>query len=475
MDRKILEVIGLTQKLNNKTVLDHLSFSVRPGECWAITGASGSGKTALARALAGQNFVQGHISYDLPERFGPHPSIAFVEQQHQFRDRSGTANFYYQQRYNSFDAEDSLTVGEYLETVVGSADITALLEPWGLICMSGKPLIQLSNGENKRLQLAIALSGQPAVIILDNPFTGLDTAGRDQLDSLLARIIATGVLVIITTRTSDLPAVVTHLLVLDRGRMIYQGERSGYTPAPIVGVALPHLAVPDLPDLPDSIISMKNVSVRYGDKTILENINWEVRKGEMWSVSGPNGAGKSTLLSLITGDNPQVYANDVSLFGRKRGTGETIWEIKKRIGYVSPELHLSFDLSNTALEVTASGLFDTIGLFRQLNEEELRTVKQTLEWMGLSGVERIPMNQLSSGQQRLVLLARAIVKHPPLLILDEPCQGLDDEQSFYIRQIVEKLCESGNTTLIYISHYLADLPRGISHYLRLDRGHIQDN
>ena len=215
---------------------------------------------------------------------------------------------------------------------------------------------------------------------------------------------------------------------------------------------------------------MVNATVRYGGNTILRNVNWEVRKGERWNVAGPNGAGKSTLLSLITADNPQAYANEIWLFDRRRGTGETIWDIKKKIGFVSPELHLYFDTSATGFEVVASGLFDTIGLFRMLTAEQEATVSGWLRLLSLNDLRTRRLAQMSTGQQRRILLARALIKNPPMLILDEPCQGLDEEQTAWFRALIDALCLSFDTTLIYVSHYPQELPFCIGHFLRLDKG-----
>jgi molybdate transport system ATP-binding protein len=218
---------------------------------------------------------------------------------------------------------------------------------------------------------------------------------------------------------------------------------------------------------------MIDTTIRYGEHTILQNINWTVRKGERWNVSGPNGAGKSTLLSLITADNPQAYANEIWLFDKRRGTGETIWDIKKKIGFVSPELHLYFDTGATAASVIASGFFDTIGLFRTLNQEQDAAVENWLQLLALQPFRNRRLAQLSTGQQRMVLLARALIKNPPLLILDEPCQGLDEQQTTQLREIVTTLCETFGTTLIYVSHYQQELPACIDHWLKLHKGMAQ--
>jgi molybdate transport system ATP-binding protein len=215
---------------------------------------------------------------------------------------------------------------------------------------------------------------------------------------------------------------------------------------------------------------MKSVQVRYGDKQILRDINWEVKKGERWLLTGPNGAGKSTLLSLITADNPQAYSNEIYLFDKKRGTGESIWDIKKKIGYLSPELHVFFDHSSTAFEAIASGLFDTIGLFRQLSEEQTNLVQN---WMSLAGVEDIRdkrLYQLSAGEQRIVLLVRALVKNPPLLILDEPCQGLDENKQAELLELINAVCVYGNKTLIFVTHYFDARPACVTKFMNLSDG-----
>jgi molybdate transport system ATP-binding protein len=218
---------------------------------------------------------------------------------------------------------------------------------------------------------------------------------------------------------------------------------------------------------------MVQVTIRYGEKTVLNNINWEVKKGECWHVSGPNGSGKSTLLSLVTADNPQAYANELYLFDQRRGRGESIWDIKRRIGFVSPELHLFFDQSATCFEVIASGLFDTIGLFRQLSATQQEQVTACMELLQLSSIRTKRLFQLSLGQQRMVLLGRALVKNPPLLILDEPAQGLDEAQTSYFKNLVSYICEHFNTTLVYVSHYAQDIPSCVTHYLELEEGKIR--
>ncbi len=221
------------------------------------------------------------------------------------------------------------------------------------------------------------------------------------------------------------------------------------------------------------LIQLENISVRRDERDILRNIDFALQAKEIVTLIGPNGAGKSTLLSLITADNPQAYAYDIWLFERKRGSGESIWDIKKNIGYVSPELHLYFEKGISVLDAVASGFFDTIGLFRRPTPEQLEKINAWLKILGISEYATRMMYQLSLGQQRLAMLARALVKTPPLLILDEPTQGLDVNQTNNFKSVIEAICLVTDVTLIYVSHYQEDLPSVIRFKLNLKQGSVQ--
>jgi molybdate transport system ATP-binding protein len=217
----------------------------------------------------------------------------------------------------------------------------------------------------------------------------------------------------------------------------------------------------------DEIISLKDVTIRYGSKTILEHFSWTIQRGERWVLRGPNGAGKSTLLSLITADNPQSYSQDITLFGRRRGTGESIWDIKKNIGYVSPEMHLYFKETGTSFAVVASGLFDFLGVTRKVNEEQVSQVDACLALFGLEYLRDRSFQTLSTGEQKMVLIARAFVKNPPLLILDEPCQGLDVDQVRLLKDVVNQIADVSDMTLIFVSHYAEDVPECVGQVMEL--------
>jgi len=468
--------------LGGKILLDNINLTIGHGEQWAITGPSGSGKSTLARAIAGRIFHRGNIRFESLEEQKIQPKMLLIEQQHQFTNRSNVQQFYYQQRFNSSDAEDSLTVAEQFEDTNQK-----LKEYWinffNLGPVFDKPLIQLSNGENKRLQLAKAMIESPSLLILDNPFVGLDKEGRSTLQKGLNKIVQAGTKILLFASPEDFPSCITHVAIIKEGKIVSGGPRNNHPmqdelPRPDAIVLSPAAlkkcyATPGLTF--HNAVEMININIAYNGKEILSGFNWEVKKGERWSVTGPNGAGKSTLLSLISADNPQAYANEIYLFDRKRGTGESIWDIKKKIGYVSPELHLFFDLGISSQEAVASGLFDTIGLFRKPGPTETNIVLEWMEILGISAIKEKRLNQLSLGEQRLVMLTRALVKSPPLLILDEPCQGLDNQQTASFKNTIDQICGSTSTTLIYVSHYSQDIPSCITHHLQLQAGRKVEN
>jgi molybdate transport system ATP-binding protein len=477
MSSALAQLTDVSVGINGIDILKNINLTIQPHEQWAVVGKSGSGKTTLAHALTGKVFHSGTVLFHLPNHTHNN-RILLIDQQHHFKNRSNTSDFYYQQRYNSADAEDTFTVLEVLQPFITGSPANNWIEQLHLTHVLHEPLIQLSNGENKRLQLARALFLDPAVLIMDNPFVGLDAEGRQTLHRIIDSIVASGISIILITPPQELPACITHVAVLEGGRLVKAGKKdAAQLPEPVVTPALPAEIIKKLKASGDNnhfttAVKMVNVTIQYGEKIILQHINWEVKKGECWSVSGPNGAGKSTLLSLVTADNPQAYANELYLFDQRRGSGESIWDIKRRIGFVSPELHLYFDRGTSCFDVIASGLFDTIGLFKRITSVQQEQVQAWIQLLQLQPVQHRPLFQLSLGQQRMVLLARALVKNPPLLILDEPTQGLDDEQINYFKMLINQLCETFNTTLLYVSHYSKDLPGCITHAALIENGNL---
>lgn len=471
----VLSLQGFSIVRDRQTIVPAFDLNLQQGEHLAITGPSGSGKTMLGQAICGALQHFGHKAIATEK----HP--VFVSQMHHFKNKSNTSDMYYQQRYNSCDADDALTAREWLDNI----DSTTLqhIEQLAVAHVLDEPLTHLSNGEHKKMQLVKALQQHPGLLVLDQPFIGLDVASRQHLKAMLEILANNGVTIVLISSGHDLPACITHVLQLNKTAAPVYCSKNVFleTYHPVVGqdglqekLAQVQSLLPNISDsfFHHEALRMENVQVSYDGKPVLQHINWTVQHGERWLVYGPNGAGKSTLLSLITADHPQVYANHIWLYGKRRGTGETIWDIKRQMGFVSPELHLYFEATASAFDTVASGLFDTIGLFRKLSPTQEGLVQQWLKIFGFSNRAHKWLRSFSAGEQRLLLLARAMIKNPPMLVLDEPCQGLDETQEANMLQWIDALCLHGQKTLIFITHYQQSKPACITKTLRLNKGEM---
>ena len=400
-----------------------------------------------------------------------------------FRDTYGAAdaNYYYQQRWNAHDQDDAPEVREMLGEIKDPALKEELFELFRIEPMLDKKIILLSSGELRKFQLTKTLLTSPRVLIMDNPFIGLDAPTRELLFTLLERLtkMSSVQIVLILSMMDDVPSFITHVIPVDHLTVYDKIPREEYLIKYRENVVEESFAelqqrIADLPYSDtnyssEEVVKLNKVSIRYGDRTILKELDWTVRRGEKWALSGENGAGKSTLLSLVCADNPQSYACDISLFGRKRGTGESIWEIKKHIGYVSPEMHRAYLKNLPAIEIVASGLHDSIGLYKRPHQEQMAVCEWWMDVFGIASLKDKPFLQLSSGEQRLALLARAFVKDPELLILDEPLHGLDTFNRRRVKKVIEAFCRRQDKTMIMVTHYESELPDVISDRLFLRR------
>jgi molybdate transport system ATP-binding protein len=478
LENAILKITNLSFGYQQNSVLKDFSWQINAGENWMIKGISGSGKTTLAKIISNEiSNYEGSLEINFSEKKSLPKQVIYVPNWFQFTSLDGQQNFYYQQRYNKIEQNDTLTVLAELKRFEKKENLTfekveTLLNIFGFDNFKNQQLIELSSGEHKKLQLIKVLWLQPQLLIIDQPYTGLDIETRKKLNQYIDELTTKGVTFILINNDNDNPDSIKHFAEIKDGKL-NEISLSDYTIKNVKRESkpLPYFLQTNQQSSSESMIQMKNVEVIYGTKKVLENIDWEVKSGEKWLVYGANGSGKSTLLSLINGDHPQAYGNDISLFGNKRGSGESIWEIKEKIGMISPELHWYFDMNTNVKQAIASGFFDSMSLYQKLDFEQQQKLEQLLYFFNLQEDQSKKLKTLPIGQQRLVLLARTLVKNPKLLVLDEPCQGLDNEQIHHFNQIIDDLAASGQT-LIYVAHFHSQIPNCISHQLHLEKGRI---
>ena len=420
----------------------------------AIVGRNGSGKTQYIEQFR-KKLASDRVRYiAFSDSYGPN-----VDSQ-----------YYLQLRWNQHDIDhETPTVGELLQRAyLLAGEDTAerrqlrqhLYALFHMDSLLDKYIITLSSGELRKFQLTKTLFANPRLLIIDNPFIGLDTETRDQLKQLLLLLAQERdmEIMLVISKTDNVPDFVTETIEISPqetvpAHVLSQEQRE----------AILSLPYHDNDYDCQRVVDMKQVCIRYGERTILKDLDWTIMNGERWALLGQNGSGKSTLLSLICADNPQSYACDITLFDRPRGSGESIWDIKKHIGYVSPEMHRSYKRNLPSIRIVASGMMDSIGLYAVPNERDYDTCRWWMNIFGIGHLTDRPFLQLSSGEQRLVLLARAFVKDPQLLILDEPLHGLDLWNRRRVKDVIEAFCQRRNKTMIMVTHYEEELPAIITH------------
>lgn len=472
------------------TLGEKLNFTWKKGEQWAVYGDSGKSLTGILETLLGKTLLsQGSLETPFAKDYTYQQSqagqvhsfrdlIALVSQDYPIRNKAGLQNFYYQQRFNSTDVNDTISVGSYLQSISATRKgpwtlekVAKLLRLHHLLDAS---LLMLSNGETRRLSLAAGLLRQPLLYLMDQPLTGLDQESRAAFGDFLAACIQANIHVLLTTTSSEIPDQITHIAYLKDSEGLQTWDRKEYDPqtrpthinswdlSPI----LPSLS--NYPVYSGPVVTLEEVSIRYGQTLILDRLNWTIQSSERWRLRGKNGSGKSTLISLLIGENPQAYSQNFSLFGKKRGSGESIWELKKPIGFVAPELSRYFPRNQSLRKVILSGLFDTLGLFKSVTTEQEALARNWMEVFQLQDLAEKYFFELSLAQQRWALLARALIKKPLLLILDEASQGLDEQQRELFKNTLQDLFVRIPAAVIYVSHYEEDVPPCINLELALD-------
>ena len=477
---KTIEMINARARKPEWSMAEPVNFCLDEGEHIAIVGRNGAGKSMFVDMITGRHpAFPDMVKYAFDEPYNYLKHITFRDTYGGDNDRT----YFLQQRWNQMEIdEETPTVGSKLEEAFQLAGEDTperrqlqrhIYELFHLDDLLDKYIILLSSGELRKYKLASSLFTKPKVLIMENPFIGLDKETRDQLKELMTMLAKEQGLqiILVLAKTDEIPEFITHIVEVKEMKVMPKVTHRGQSlchsvaNAPCSQKGQSPCASSQLKE----VIRFNKVSIRYGSRTILKNLDWTVMKGEHWSLSGQNGSGKSTLLSLVCADNPQSYACDISLFGHKRGSGESIWDIKKHIGYVSPEMHRSYKQNIPAIEIVASGLKDTIGLYTRPSEDEKNQCRKWMRIFGIGELAERRFMEMSSGEQRLVLLARAFVKEPDLLILDEPLHGLDDVNRRKVKEIVDEYCQNPEVTLIYVTHYQEELPNCIDHSIFLNR------
>ena len=475
-----ITIEDVTVRVRDRFILPGTSWVIRAGESWAILGPNGAGKSSLARILmddvpTSQGTVTRHHPDAARDRIGwvsPELQEWLLGVEENRVEEGGCAG-----RDGKPETARETILSGSLPGIYGARACRSIVKRLGIGYLLDRPMRHLSTGELRKVLIARALMKSPRLVVLDEPLGGIDAGSREELISLFNSLIKEHVqLVLVSHRADEIPSAIDHVLCVKDWRVVLQGRReevlAGWQrmnaedeqpAACLPGENARETAAPEI------LVDMKGVTVKFGDVTILDGLDWTVRRGENWALLGPNGSGKTTLLSLITGDNLQAYANEIRLFGMLKGSGESLWDIREKIGVVSSELQLRYRKGIQARDVVASGLFDSIGLFRRLSPEDRRMVE---DWMDLLGI--LPMAErgfegLSYGERRMTLIARAMVKSPLLLILDEPCQGLDPANRRKMLKLIDRIGAGTGTRIVYVSHYADEIPSCINRVLRLER------
>ena len=467
----LVQVKDALCRINRQAVLRINAFSIAPGEHWCLYGPNGAGKSLMAALIAGKRRESGtYVAYG--PGFQPNRDCLFVsfeEQQRLWAQDNRLDMSEYSER-----AEDQGTLVSGLILGARSPDpdmalYEQLIERLELGALLAKGIRFLSSGQIRKVLIARALyaavGDENKLLILDEPLESIDRDSRQHIGSCIAQYSDEGFAsLLLCRRAQDILQGSTHLALMRDLELLATGRREEIENSKQFRSLLHR--VPQIPEqfpppptdaLIDEIdtsnlIELKNVSANYGELQVLNHLNWTMSPEDHVLIEGPNGCGKSTLLSLIDGENHKGYGQEVYLFGKRKGSGETIWEIKSRFGIVSNELHNKYVKGWKVLDVVVSGYFDSVGLYDDSGSTQWSGARNWLTTLGIRELEGHYYHELSFGQQRLVLLARAMVKHPRILILDEPCVGLDDYYRQLILGTLNRIAEQTATRIIYVSH-----------------------
>ena len=508
------------------TVLDEVSWEMKSGEAWLVTGPNGGGKAEFLKALDGsfglgfepnpnrsnEDFsLYSNVLADSVETVSLERAARLIQEERELDESEfidGGVDIGRTGRVLIAEGiVGPIKKGAELPSVCAELDAYPEIKLCGVEKILDRGIKYMSTGEIRRTLLARALVSRKKLLILSDPFAGLDAESRgillDFFDSIAGRQLKNDGemgsfprIILCMERFKEIPDAVSNVLEFRGGKVSFCGSRADYEVVAEKQNALEEekrragyrefsesvkklsnevnyvMGVENFQPESDILIDMHDVNVGWDDHMVLKNLNWTLKRGEHWLIRGPNGSGKTTLLELITGDNMQVFRNDIKIFGARRGSGETIWDIKHRLGIVSYRLHVEYRmLGGTSLrDVIMSGFHDSIGLYEAPSDVEAAAAEKWLALAGFAGRGGEMFGNLSYGEQRAVLILRGAVKCPPVLILDEPCHGLDEQMRQKILDLLDIIADCGTTTFLHVTHEPSEVLKCEKHILELHPG-----
>lgn len=507
----------------NRVFVENFSWEMKAGEAWLVIGPNGGGKAEFLQALDGKfgvkivpNFPKDNFDLPMVSNYFEDSvetvsleRAARVIQEERDEDESEfiEGGVDHGRTGRIFIAEGILgriKKGSEAPSLCGELDAYPEIKLCGVQKILDRGLKYMSTGEIRRTLLARALVSRKKLLLLSDPFAGLDVESRtillDFFDTIAGKQLKSENdetsfprIILSMERYVEIPAAITHVLEFSDGKVSFCGLRKDYekvveeknkesekarkanyeefsaTVKKLSNEVNIIMGIEKFQPESDILVEMKDVNVGWDEHQVLRHLNWTFKRGEHWLIRGANGSGKTTLLELITGDNMQVFRNDIKIFGARRGSGETIWDIKHRLGIVSYRLHVEYRmLGGTSLrEVIMSGFHDSIGLYQSASDVESAAAEEWLKLGGFAGRGNEAFGDLSYGEQRAILILRAAVKCPPIMILDEPCHGLDENMRQKVLDLLDIIAESGTTTFLHVTHEPSEVLKCEKHVLEL--------